>query len=468
MLGGSRRSLPPSRYPEPTTVKRTFSTPLLLAAPLLLGACSSDAPPADGPDTGADTGAPAGTEQGVPATAASEERDDQRDEAAEATEEPEPEPAPKPRRDPRFDFAPGGPIPDELLGDYHVTMSCAVGGEDVGTMTIALWAAEAPITARNFLRLCDEGFYDGVTFHRILRDFMVQGGDPTGTGSGGGPYGTIPAEFSDAPERAHGYGVISMARSPAPDSASYQFFICCDEGQKVWGLDGKYASFGRITSGVATLEALADVETTYRGREMSNPTTEVTITRAEVVEGPAPTGETIARPEPDLGGEPRSVAVQHVLVSFQGAARSTATRSKEEAEALARELLQKALDGEDFEALVRAHSDDPVKEGDTNPGVYRMLNNGVRDRENERVLFQASRKKQELQGQLQRGELTPEEYRARLTALQEETRAATLPRGRMVKSFGDVAFSLEVGEVGLAEHDATTSPFGWHVIKRLE
>ena len=102
------------------------------------------------------------------------------------------------------------------------------------------------------------GFYDGLTFHRIIRSFMVQGGDPTGTGMGNGPYGTILAEFSDAPERAHGYGVLSMARMGNDEnSASCQFFICCDEGPSVWGLDGNYASFGGVTSGLAALEALA-------------------------------------------------------------------------------------------------------------------------------------------------------------------------------------------------------------------
>jgi hypothetical protein len=75
-------------------------------------------------------------------------------------------------------FAPGGAIQDGQLGDYYITMTCDVDGRDVGTMTFDLWTEEAPVTTRNFLRLADEGFYDGLIFHRIMRNFMVQGGDP--------------------------------------------------------------------------------------------------------------------------------------------------------------------------------------------------------------------------------------------------------------------------------------------------
>ena len=377
---------------------------------------------------------------------------------------------------PEFDFSPGGPITEEQLADYHVWMSCAIDGEDVGTMSFALWPERAPITVRNFLRLCDEGFYDGLSFHRIMRDFMLQGGDPLGNGTGGSPHGNIEAEFSEDPERAHGYGVLSMARSTPPNSASSQFFIICDDGPSAWGLDGNYASFGRMTQGVATLEAMADVPVRSDGREKSIPTQRVTITRARARAGEPPAGEVIARPEPDLGGEPRTVLVQHVLVSFQGAPQIAATRSKGEAEILAGELLERARAGEDFAAMVREYSSDPVQEGDETPGVYRLNNLGVRNAVQERSLFELSQKAQRelqaAQSELAAGKITRDDLMARREELVAELRAAQevvgMARSGMVPGFGDTAFSLEVGEVGMTDHHAQASPYGWHIIKRLE
>jgi hypothetical protein len=213
----------------------------------------------------------------------------------------------------------------------------------------------------------------------------------------------IEAELSSDAERSHVYGVVSMARQGGnPNSASCQFFICCDESPAVWNLDGQYASFGRMTGGVAALEALASVET--GGREGSTPSAEVTIVRAEVRKGPAPAGdETIARPEPepDLGGAPAHVAVQHVLVSFNGVPQLQVTRSQEDAQTLAEDLLAKAKAGEDFAALVRANSDDPVRDDDPAPGVYRLLNEGVRNRTSERNMFELNRRFQEDIGELQ-------------------------------------------------------------------
>lgn len=386
----------------------------------------------------------------------------------------------EPKREPTFDFSPDGPVPDEELDDYYVSMTCAVEGEEVGTMTFDLWGDQVPGTVRNFLRYCDEGFYDGLSFHRILRNFMVQGGDPMGTGGGSGPHGAIPGEFSDAPERQHGYGVLSMARTPNPDSATSQFFICTDESQAVWQLDGQYASFGKLTSGVETLEALADVPAAAGGGgEASKPTKSVTITKAEVLEGEAPTGETIERPEEpvDLGGQPERVTVQHVLISFNGVPQLGSERSKEEAEALAQEIVEKARAGEDFKALVLEFSDDPVTEGDPNPGVYRLLNNDVRDRASERAMYDLNARymarAEGMQQQQQAGEMTQEEFEAKMGELVAEAQLEAapmmwMPRAQMVPGFGDTAFGLEVGAVGLLPYDEQSSPFGWHVIKRIE
>ncbi|MDB2576410.1 peptidylprolyl isomerase [bacterium] len=382
-------------------------------------------------------------------------------------------------------FADPNQISDEDLGKYHVTFRCSVDGEDVGTMTFAMWTGLAPITTRNFLRLCDEGFYDGLTYHRILREFMVQGGDPTGTGGGNGPYGTIQGEMSNDAERAHGYGVLSMARMGNDlNSASTQFFLCCDESPSVWGLDGKYASFGRLTSGVATLEKIASVPTrAVRSREASTPLKTVTIDSAKVIEGPAPTGEAIARPEDglDLGGEARKIVVQHVLISFDGCNIPGVTRTKEEAEALAREIVAKVEAGEDMDKLAREYSDDPVAAADQTPGCYTLLNTGVRDRAGDRralklqqeLQAEFAEKSAAFQGQLTEKALTQEEFNANMQALQQDLQmrmmdAVANPRDKMVPAFGDIGFSLQPGAVGLATHDATTSPFGYHVIRRLE
>ncbi|RMH01368.1 MAG: hypothetical protein D6702_11655 [Planctomycetota bacterium] len=382
----------------------------------------------------------------------------------------------QPTREPEFHFEPGGPIPDEKLADYHVELSCSVDGKDVGTMVIGLWPEKAPVTVRRFLRLCDEGFYDGTTFHRIIRNFMVQGGDPTGTGAGDGPYGHLPGEFSDEPQYEHHYGVLSMARGNDPDSAGCQFFIVCAESASVWNLDGRYASFGKLVAGVDTLEALANAPTDPRSREGSRPTVPVRIERARVVAGPAPPPqEKIERPAPDLGGEPAMIEVQHVLVSFRDT-RVKADRSKEEAFELARIVLEKARAGEDFSALVREYSDDPIDPRDPLPGLYRMTNRGVTDPVFERAIFEAEKKyqarDQELTAKVGKGEISYQEKQQQMQALKQELLGQlppqSFPRQQMAKAFGDVAFSLGVGEIGMAEYSPVESPFGWHIIKRIK
>ena len=135
---------------------------------------------------------------------------------------------------------------------HHVQISI----RDYGTVTLELDASAAPITVENFLNLARSGFYDGLTFHRIMDGFMIQGGDPDGNGSGGS--GTkIKGEFSlngwDNPI-SHTKGVISMARAMAFDSASSQFFICVADSTF---LDGQYAAFGHVTEGMEIVEQIA-------------------------------------------------------------------------------------------------------------------------------------------------------------------------------------------------------------------
>lgn len=137
-------------------------------------------------------------------------------------------------------------------GKHHVTITV----RDYGTITVELDADAAPITVQNFLDLAGSGFYDGLTFHRIMEGFMIQGGDPEGTGMGGSDK-TIKGEFSaNGVENplSHTRGAISMARSSAMDSASSQFFIVQKDSTF---LDGQYACFGYVTDGMEVVDAIA-------------------------------------------------------------------------------------------------------------------------------------------------------------------------------------------------------------------
>lgn len=132
----------------------------------------------------------------------------------------------------------------------------AITVRDYGTITVELDADAAPITVQNFLDLAGSGFYDGLTFHRIIEGFMIQGGDPEGTGMGGSDK-TIKGEFSaNGVENplSHTRGAISMARSSAMDSASSQFFIVQKDSTF---LDGQYACFGYVTDGMDVVDAIA-------------------------------------------------------------------------------------------------------------------------------------------------------------------------------------------------------------------
>jgi len=123
-----------------------------------------------------------------------------------------------------------------------------------GTLTLELWDDVAPKHVENFQKLAKDGFYDGLDFHRIIEDFMIQGGCPTGTGTGG-PGWTVDAEFND---REHDEGVLSMARSSDPNSAGSQFFICL---ARCPHLDGNYTAFGKVTDGIDAVRSLGQSET---------------------------------------------------------------------------------------------------------------------------------------------------------------------------------------------------------------
>lgn len=152
---------------------------------------------------------------------------------------------------------------------------------DGKTFEVTLYPEYAPQTCANFVALVESGFYDGLTFHRVVDDFMAQGGDPKGDGTGGAE-GSIVGEFAANGHTqntlSHTRGVVSMARSSHPDSASSQFFICYGDASF---LDGQYAAFGEVTSGMEAVESFLEAERTENSMgELAVPVTPIVIEKA--------------------------------------------------------------------------------------------------------------------------------------------------------------------------------------------
>ncbi len=152
-----------------------------------------------------------------------------------------------------------------------------------GEIAVEFWSDVAPKTVENFVKLAKEGFYDGTAFHRIVKGFMIQGGDPLSkkddprVGTGGPGY-QIKAEFNDRP---HVRGVLSMARSQNPDSAGSQFFICLGDATF---LDRQYTAFGKVIKGDDILGKIGDTATKVgSGGEKSKPTERVGVEKVEIV-----------------------------------------------------------------------------------------------------------------------------------------------------------------------------------------
>ena len=154
-----------------------------------------------------------------------------------------------------------------------------------GDMVVKFWTDAAPGTIENFKKLARQGFYDGTTFHRIVKGFMIQGGDPNSKDPAkensygqGGPGYNIKAEFN---KHSHDRGVISMARGPDPDSAGSQFFICL---APVHRLDHQYTTFGELIKGQDVLEKIGDIEVTRNSMgEPSKPSRRVVIESIKIV-----------------------------------------------------------------------------------------------------------------------------------------------------------------------------------------
>lgn len=141
--------------------------------------------------------------------------------------------------------------------------------EDGSVMKAELYPQIAPNTVNNFISLIQKGYYDGVIFHRVIPGFMIQGGDPQGTGTGGPGY-CIPGEFSHngfANDLKHSKGVLSMARTMIPDSAGSQFFIMHETSPH---LDGDYAAFGQVIEGLDVIDAIANADRDWNDKPLSD------------------------------------------------------------------------------------------------------------------------------------------------------------------------------------------------------
>lgn len=158
--------------------------------------------------------------------------------------------------------------------------------ENRGEFIIELYPEFAPATVANFAKLAGEGFYDGLTFHRVVDGFMAQGGDPEGTGMGGSKEkikGEFAANGFTQNTLSHTRGVISMARSQMPDSASSQFFICYSDDCRF--LDGNYAAFGKVIEGMEVVDSFCDEYRTYNSMgEKASPVAPIRIESMTLVD----------------------------------------------------------------------------------------------------------------------------------------------------------------------------------------
>lgn len=159
--------------------------------------------------------------------------------------------------------------------------------EDGGVMKAELYPDIAPNTVNNFISLVQSGFYDGTIFHRVIPGFMIQGGDPDGTGMGGPGY-SIKGEFSQngfKNELLHTRGVLSMARAMDPDSAGSQFFVMVDDAPH---LDGGYAAFGKVIEGMETADAIVSAKRDWNDRPKKEQKMKKVTVDTQGVDYPAP------------------------------------------------------------------------------------------------------------------------------------------------------------------------------------
>ncbi len=176
----------------------------------------------------------------------------------------------------------------ELNGEpAKVKFTMTSEGKPLGEFIVELYPEYAPITVANFLKLVNEGFYNGVGFHRVYEGFMAQGGDPDGDGRSDGTETTIKGEFASngvVNNLSHTRGVISMARTKDPNSASTQFFICYSDDY-TGSLDGGYAAFGKVIEGMEVVDSFLDIPREYNGERVpTKPVKDITMQSVVVVE----------------------------------------------------------------------------------------------------------------------------------------------------------------------------------------
>ena len=372
------------------------------------------------------------------------------------------------------DFADSSLGPQELAR-FHVVLETSIDGQSQAPMILRLWPEVAPQTVRNFLRLCRSGFYDGLSFHRILSHFMVQGGCRRGDGTGSSPFGSVPGEFQQDPEYRHRYGVLSMARGNHRDSAGSQFFLICRDGPSAWSLDGEYTSFGELVAGQETLENLAQVEVGMGANgERSRPLVPVRIDRARVVAGPAPEGRVTAEPEgPGEGwGFPNTVTVQSLLLECGDG--ESASRTWSGARELALELQERLREGADFLELAQRYSEDPVQMSQGFDVGFTFANHGKQPLRGMREVFlaqQTARQKlADVQRRKQAGELDPASAIAARDAVQWELMGVVrskqaIPRDQ-ISELADAAFELEPGASAIVRVERGAPFEGIFLIRR--
>ncbi len=174
-------------------------------------------------------------------------------------------------------------VPENAADTAESSASAENPASDENVFIITLYPDIAPITCENFENLVSQGFYNGLTFHRVIDNFMAQGGDPLGTGTGGSET-KIKGEFaSNGVENtlSHQRGVVSMARSGDPNSASSQFFICYGDESF---LDGNYAAFGEVTQGMEVVDNFLNVERVMSNGELSSPTTPIKMQEVKMID----------------------------------------------------------------------------------------------------------------------------------------------------------------------------------------
>jgi peptidyl-prolyl cis-trans isomerase B (cyclophilin B) len=172
---------------------------------------------------------------------------------------------------------PKWPADYPVTGDSVAVISVSIAGQPAGDMVVEFYPDKAPDHVRNFKWIAEHGSYDGLTFHRIIKGFMIQGGDPNGNGSGG-PHWQVKAEFNDIP---HTRGILSMARSSDPNSAGSQFFVVDGTPSH---LNGKYTVFGKVIQGLDVLDKIVNVPVgPSRTGENSAPQVPVVMTSVKIV-----------------------------------------------------------------------------------------------------------------------------------------------------------------------------------------